>query len=72
MSVEAGKPWSYGGLDFHGLSLSGIRTAMSLPQHSLCFDVAQGFPFLLHLKKFLSHMGILIMRRAFRISFHKK
>lgn len=56
MSVEAGKPWSYGGLDFHGLSLSGIRTAMSIPQHGLCFDVAQGFPFLLHLKKyFITH-----------------
>lgn len=56
MSVEAGKPWSYGGLDFHGLSLSGIRTAMSLPQHSLCFDVAQGFPYLLNLKKyFITH-----------------
>ena len=56
MSVEAGKSWSHAGLDFHGLSLSGIRTSLAMPQQSLCFDVAQGYPFVLHLKKyFITH-----------------
>jgi ribonuclease Z len=56
MSVEAGLPWTYAGLHFHGLSLSGIRTSMAMPQQGICFDVAQGFPFVLHLKKyFLTH-----------------
>lgn len=56
MSVDAGKAWSYSGLDFHGLSLSGIRTSVAMPQHGICFDVAQGYPFVLHLKKyFITH-----------------
>lgn len=48
--------WSYSGIDYQGLSLSGIRTAMTLPQYGLCFDVAQGFPFVLNQKKyFITH-----------------
>lgn len=39
-------------IELKGLSLSGIRTSIALPQHSLCFDVAQGFPFQFNLKKF--------------------
>jgi ribonuclease Z len=55
-SVEAGKSWSHGDLKFHGLSLSGIRTSIALPEMQLAFDVAQGYPFLIPIKKFfLSH-----------------
>ncbi|WP_413574925.1 MBL fold metallo-hydrolase [Bdellovibrio sp. HCB290] len=56
MSVQAGESWSYQKYKFHGLSLSGIRTAISMPELSLSFDVAQGYPYLLNLKKFfISH-----------------
>jgi ribonuclease Z len=56
MSVTAGEPWSYSKYKFHGLSLSGIRTAIAMPELSLSFDVAQGFPFLLNLKNyFITH-----------------
>lgn len=56
MSVQAGESWSYQKYRFHGLSLSGIRTAISIPELSLSFDVAQGYPFLLNLKHFfISH-----------------
>lgn len=52
MSVAAGASWEFEGLKTHGLSLSGIRTAVSVPELSLSFDVAQGYPYLLTLKKF--------------------
>lgn len=56
MSVHAGEPLPLLDFHFHGLSLSGIRTAISIPDFSLCFDVAQGFPFMLNLKHFfISH-----------------
>lgn len=56
MSVQAGAAWSHGGYKFHGMSLSGIRTAIAMPDLSLSFDVAQGYPFLLTLKNFfISH-----------------
>ncbi|MEN0058320.1 MAG: MBL fold metallo-hydrolase [Bdellovibrio sp.] len=56
MSVQAGETWSYQKHKFHGLSLSGIRTAIAMPELSLSFDVAQGYPFLLNLKRyFISH-----------------
>lgn len=56
MSVTAGESWSYQKYKFHGLSLSGIRTAIAMPELSLSFDVAQGYPYLLNLKKFfISH-----------------
>lgn len=56
MSVEVGESWSYQDLKFHGLSLSGIRTSIAMPELSLAFDVAQGFPYVLNLKHFfLTH-----------------
>lgn len=57
MSVQAGVDWKFEDYEFHGLSLSGIRTCMAMPQLKLCFDVAQGFPFALHLKKFFITHG---------------
>lgn len=43
-------------LSLQGLSLSGIRTSVAVPELSISFDVAQGLPFNLHLKKyFLTH-----------------
>lgn len=56
MTLMKGAEFSYDGMNLRGLSLSGIRTAISLPDLSLTFDVAQGYPFLLHLKQFfISH-----------------
>lgn len=56
MSMKSGEAWNYKGFKFQGLSLSGIRTAIAIPELSLSFDVAQGYPFLLNLKKFfISH-----------------
>lgn len=56
MSVHAGESWIHQKYKFFGLSLSGIRTAIAMPELSLSFDVAQGYPFLLNLKNFfISH-----------------
>lgn len=56
-AVTAGVSWKHADLEFHGLSLSGIRTSLAMPQLGLCFDVAQGFPFTLRLKKFFITHG---------------
>lgn len=56
MSLTAGETWNYQNHKLHGLSLSGIRTAIAMPELSFSFDVAQGYPYLLNLKRFfLSH-----------------
>ena len=56
MGVQAGAPWEHDGLQFYGLSLSGIRTSLTFPALHLCFDVAQGLPFAMQMKKFfLTH-----------------
>jgi ribonuclease Z len=56
MAVEAGKAWSHDGQHFFGVSLSGIRTSIAMPELSLAFDVAQGFPYVLNLKNyFITH-----------------
>ena len=56
MGVQAGAPWAHDGLQFYGLSLSGIRTSLTFPALQLCFDVAQGLPFAMQMKKFfLTH-----------------
>jgi ribonuclease Z len=56
MALTNGADYSYGGIHLRGLSLSGIRTAITMPELSLAFDVAQGYPFLLNLKQyFISH-----------------
>jgi len=56
MGLTNGVDYSYDGLHLKGVSLSGIRTAITLPELSLSFDVAQGYPFLLNLKQyFISH-----------------
>lgn len=56
MGLTNGADYKYDGIHLRGLSLSGIRTAISIPDLSLSFDVAQGYPFLLNLKTFfISH-----------------
>lgn len=57
MSVVAGEAWNHGKLKFFGLSLSGIRTAISMPDLSFSFDVATGYPYLLTLKRFFITHG---------------
>jgi ribonuclease Z len=34
--------WEHGGVKLEGVSLAGIRTCVTLPQHALAFDVANG------------------------------
>lgn len=56
MSMIVGSEWTYNKYKFWGMSLSGIRTAISMPDLSIAFDVAQGFPFLFTTKKyFITH-----------------
>ena len=56
MGLTDGAELTYDGLLLRGISLSGIRTAIALPDFSFSFDVAQGYPFLLNLKNFfISH-----------------
>lgn len=56
MSLRVGAPWSYGEYKFFGVSLAGIRTAISMPELSISFDVAQGFPYLINMHKyFITH-----------------
>lgn len=56
MNLETGALWEFANLQIQGLSLSGIRTSFCLPQFQIAFDVAQGLPFNLGLKKyFLTH-----------------
>jgi ribonuclease Z len=48
--------WKYKNLIVQGNSLAGVRTALSLPQHAIAFDVANGLPHVLSMKKFfISH-----------------
>jgi ribonuclease Z len=48
--------WKYKNLLVQGNSLAGVRTAITLPQHSVAFDVANGLPHVLSMKKyFISH-----------------
>ena len=56
-SVEAGSHVKSHDLHFEGLSLSGIRTALSIPELGISFDVAQGYPFTLKMKKFFITHG---------------
>lgn len=56
MSLRVGEPWQYDDYKFFGNSLAGIRTAITMPELSLSFDVAQGFPYLFNMAKFfISH-----------------
>ena len=57
MSLQVGAPWNYGDYKFFGTSLAGIRTAIAMPELSLSFDVAQGFPYLLNMSKFFVSHG---------------
>lgn len=54
--LNFGVEWKHQEIKLSGLSLSGIRTAISFPELGFTFDVAQGFPYLLNLKQyFISH-----------------
>ena len=56
MSLRVGEAWQYGDHKFFGTSLAGVRTAITMPEFSLSFDVAQGFPYLFNMTKFfISH-----------------
>lgn len=46
----------FGDLEIMGVSLGGVCTSIVLPQHKICFDVAQGLPFALSSRHyFLTH-----------------
>lgn len=48
--------WKYENLIVEAQSLAGIRTAITLPQYSICIDVAQGLPHTMSMKKyFITH-----------------
>ena len=54
--MNVGSSWKYDDLQFHGVSLSGIRTSIIMPELHIAFDTAQGFPYLIPMKKFfISH-----------------
>jgi ribonuclease Z len=56
LSLETGWTFKHKGLEITGCSLSGIRTCLTLPQHQIAFDVAQGLPFAVNMHSFfLSH-----------------
>jgi ribonuclease Z len=57
IGVEAGASWSYDDLKFHGMSLSGIRTCLTMPEFQISFDVAQGYPFAVPMRKFFMTHG---------------
>lgn len=52
-----GQKWSHDQLNFVGVSLAGIRTSIAMPELSLAFDVAQGFPYLFNLSHFFITHG---------------
>jgi len=55
--MRVGKDWSHDGLNFTGLSLAGIRTSIAMPELSIAFDVAQGFPYLFNINHFFITHG---------------
>lgn len=56
-SLEKGARWSHDGLNLVGLSLSGIRTSIALPELKLCFDLALGLPYAMFMKRFFITHG---------------
>lgn len=56
-SLEKGALWSHAGLNLVGLSLSGIRTSVAMPEFKLCFDLAMGLPFAMYMKRFFITHG---------------
>jgi len=55
--LQHGALWSFENLKIVGVSLSGIRTCLTLPEWGLCFDVAQGLPFALPMRHFFITHG---------------
>lgn len=56
MLIQSAK-WVYKDITVEGVSLAGVRTCLTLPQHSLAFDVAQGLPFAVGVHTFLITHG---------------
>jgi ribonuclease Z len=51
-----GAIWEHHGIKVQGLSLSGVRTSLCLPEQHIAFDVAQGLPFAINMRSFfISH-----------------
>lgn len=57
MSLEKGWTWSYDGCRVVGLSLGGIRTTLTLPEHKIGFDIGLPLPFSAGIHKFFITHG---------------
>ncbi|HXH74557.1 MAG TPA: MBL fold metallo-hydrolase [Bacteriovoracaceae bacterium] len=49
--------WEHAGLKFEGISIAGVRTCVTLPQHGLAFDIANGLPHAMGMNTFLLTHG---------------
>lgn len=47
----------FGGIKVSGISLSGLRTCITLPEFKICFDLAQGYPFAVPMRHFFITHG---------------
>src|SRR5688572_2414094 len=56
-SLARGARWGHKSLELVGLSLSGTRISVSLPEQKLCFDLALGLPYAMHMRHFLITHG---------------
>lgn len=57
MNLYDGAELEIGNLLLKGLSLSGIRTSITVPSWNACFDVAQGLPFAINMQNFFITHG---------------
>lgn len=49
--------WNHNGLTFTGVSIAGVGTCITIPELSVCFDVAQGPPWAIPIRNFFITHG---------------
>lgn len=57
MSLEKGREWSHQETKVVGLSLGGVRTCLTLPEHKIGFDIGIPLPFAFGMKSFFITHG---------------